>query len=69
MMTDRSEARAGVRASGVRTGTKARLVGTSTAAPQLGRLLVVGLPKPVPNDPERTGNGKLPPLDSLIGPE
>jgi hypothetical protein len=70
LMTDRSEARPGVRAAGVRTGTKARLVGTSTAAPQLGRLLA-GATKPVPdpNDPERTGYGELEPPGSLIGPE
>ncbi|MBA3478456.1 MAG: hypothetical protein H0T52_08680 [Lautropia sp.] len=71
MMTDRSEARAGVRSAGVRTGTKVRLVGTSTAAPQLGRRLAEKiLPKPpLPADPPRSGKGRVIPLISLIGPE
>lgn len=71
LVTDCSEARAGVRGAGVRTGTKFRLVGTSTAAPQLGRLLAAKtLPKPPPPpDPERTGNGRVDPLPPVIGPE
>ena len=71
MVTDRSEARPGVRGAGVRTGTEFRLVGTSTAAPQLGRCLAAkALPKSpqIPN-PERTGNGRIDPLGPLIGPE
>jgi hypothetical protein len=70
MVTDLSEARPGVRGAGVRTGTKFRLVGTSTAAPQLGRLLAMPTrPFPFPNDPERTGYGEFDPPDSLISPE
>jgi len=71
LVTDRSEARPGVRGAGVRTGTKFRLVGTSTAAPQLGRLLAAKtLPKPPPpSDPERTGNGRVVPLPTVIGLE
>jgi hypothetical protein len=71
MVTDRSAARPGVRGAGVRTGTKFRLVGTSTAAPQLGRRLAANnLPNPPPPpDPERTGKGRVPPSDDLVGPE
>jgi len=69
MVTDLSEARPGVRGAGIRTGTKFRLVGTSTAAPQLGRLLTGAKPVPIPNDPERTGFGLFPPSNDLIGPE
>ncbi len=72
LVTDLSEARPGVRGAGVRTGTKFRLVGTSTAAPQLGRRLATKtLPKnPVLlPDPERNGTGGIDPLASLIGPE
>lgn len=72
-VTDRSAARPGIRASGVRSGTKTVLVGTSTAAPQLGRKIVHNLPpppppiKPVPYRKERVGAGCLPP-DSLLVP-
>jgi hypothetical protein len=70
MMTDRSEARPGIRAAGVRTGTKVLLVGTSTAAPQLGRMLAKATKPPPKNpDPERTGMGELDPVSSLIDPE
>lgn len=54
-MTDVSPVVQGIRASGVRSGTTLRLVGTSSAAPQLGRQLVNGLnlpffPWPLPAD-------------------
>ncbi|MDM0045707.1 hypothetical protein QTH91_14550 [Variovorax dokdonensis] len=62
-LTDRSQARPGLRATGSRTGTTAVLVGTSTAAPQLGRMLVMGPPPveytPSPPRPERVGAGCL----------
>lgn len=60
-MTDRSAGRPGVRASGVRSGTKAVLVGTSTAAPQLGRILAYDpnppVKLPIPYRKERVGKG------------
>ena len=62
-LTDRSDVRRGVRAAAVRSGTKTLLIGTSTAAPQLGRMLVKGglSPKvPSPPHPERVGHGCLP---------
>lgn len=54
-MTDVSPVVQGIRASGVRSGTTLRLVGTSSAAPQLGRQLHTGLnlpflPSPPPGD-------------------
>ncbi|MDM0036093.1 hypothetical protein QTI33_28425 [Variovorax sp. J22P271] len=62
-MTDRSAARPGVRATGVRSGTTTVLVGTSTAAPQLGRKLAHNLnppaTKPIPYRKERVGKGCL----------
>ncbi|MEJ8857068.1 hypothetical protein WKW79_21000 [Variovorax robiniae] len=76
-VTDWSEARPGIRASGVRTGTKVVLVGTSTAAPQLGRMIVNSLPpkpplpvptKPVPYRVERVGKGCMPPDPKLVPP-
>lgn len=69
--TERSQARTGVWAAGVRTGTKVRLSGTSTAAPQFGRVLSnVYVPKPPQRpDPERTGLGEVAPSPEVIGPE
>lgn len=67
-VTDRSPALAGVRAAGVRSGTRVRLVGTSTAAPQFGKLLVTNLVagRPMPTaDPEHTGTLQ-PPADPKI---
>jgi hypothetical protein len=71
-MTDRSPARAGVRASGVRTGTKTTLVGTSTAAPQLGRLAAnkdLNPIIPIPYRKERVGKGCLRPDPALLLPD
>jgi len=68
LVTDRSEVLRGVRAAGVRSGTKAVLVGTSTAAPQLGRKLVnnnTNVTKS-PCPPERAGKGLLPPDSGVV---
>jgi hypothetical protein len=67
-VTDRSSVRPGLRASGVRSGTKAILIGTSTAAPQLGRQIVKAsmiVFDPIPYDPLRVGDGCLWPADDL----
>ena len=68
-VTDQSLAVPGVRASGVRSGSTFMLVGTSTAAPQLGRQLVNGpviAVKPQPYDAERVGNGCLVPTAGIV---
>jgi hypothetical protein len=69
-MTDHALAVAGVRASGVRSGTTFRLVGTSTAAPQLGRQLAKGtLVEFVPYPsyaPARMGKACLWPDDRVL---
>ncbi len=68
-VTDRSPARPGVPGAGVRSGTKLHLIGTSTAAPQLGRLLASAQkPMPTPGDPARTGFGEEAPDPDVIGP-
>ena len=63
-LTDRSPVRLGVRATGTRTGTTAVLVGTSTAAPQLARMLGHVVPPvvyvPVPPYDQQLGKGCLP---------
>ena len=73
-MTDRSPVTPGVRATGVLTGTKARLIGTSTAAPQLGRQivnndLVLLAKQPFPFEPLRVGAGCLVPDPGLLSPK
>jgi hypothetical protein len=74
-VTDRSPALPGVRAAGVRSGTTFTLVGTSTAAPQLGRQFANGGPAlylPYPPQPpapsQRVGSGCSFPDDDLIHP-
>lgn len=70
-VTEISAANAGVRATGVRNGTRVRLSGSSMAAPQLARQLVHGLngkaagPNP-PNATERFGGGRIKPDPSVI---
>jgi hypothetical protein len=65
--SDLSPAVPGLRAAGVRGGTVFRLIGTSSAAPQLGRILANGStaphrdPPPPPNYPVRMGQGRLRP--------
>jgi hypothetical protein len=65
--SDLSAAVPGLRAAGVRGGTVFRLVGTSSAAPQLGRILASGPtapqrdPPPPPSPPVRMGQGRLRP--------
>lgn len=65
--SDLSAAVPGLRAAGVRAGTVVRLVGTSSAAPQLGRILAQGSaapqmdPPPPPSPPVRMGQGRLKP--------
>jgi hypothetical protein len=65
--SDLSAAVPGLRAAGVRAGTVVRLVGTSSAAPQLGRILSQGStapqldPPPPPSPPVRMGQGRLKP--------
>ena len=69
-VTDQTPLVRGVRASGVRSGTAVRLVGTSTAAPQLGRALVKGAVvafDPLPHvPPQRKGGGHLPPDGHVV---
>jgi hypothetical protein len=71
-LTDISEAVRGMRATGVRSGTSVRLVGTSMAAPQLGRqlakkYLVPFLPFPaLPNQTRRIGTACLWPEDGVV---
>jgi hypothetical protein len=69
-VTEQSLAVAGVRASGVRSGTMVRLVGTSSAAPQLGRQLANKSMVefiPYPNYvPARVGAACLWPDDGVI---
>ena len=68
-MTDRSGSRPGVRASGVRSGTTVVLVGTSAAAPQLGRMIIKKeyIPfTPLPYDPRRAGDACLVADDRLL---
>lgn len=67
-VTDRSPALPGVRASGVRSGTSVTLIGTSTAAPQLGRrhlraALARPLPPPLPPQTLPPQNQPPAPLD------
>jgi hypothetical protein len=60
--TDESHALKGIRAGGNRSGGVFRLVGTSTAAPQLARFVGrIALPAPVntSNPPQETGAGDL----------
>jgi hypothetical protein len=72
-VTDISAALPGVRGTGVRSGTRVRLVGTSTAAPQMGRRLVAtgGVPpvfQPPPKfDPLRMGEGCMDCDDEVLG--
>lgn len=49
--SDQSVVLRGVRAAGTRSGSTVRLVGTSSAAPQLARYLVAGSPVPPPSVP------------------
>ena len=71
--TDISATVPGVRATGVRSGTTVRLIGTSAASPQLGRLLAnddASLFGPLPtgsNPVERVGHGLLTPEGRTIG--
>jgi hypothetical protein len=67
-ITDRSQATPGIRASAVRSGTTAVLVGTSTASPQLCRAIATGTAKPIPipADPLRVGAAYLEPDPDLI---
>ena len=70
-VTETSPAIAGIRATGVRSGTRVRLSGTSMASPQFARQLVTGLrgTVPAPNPPnatERFGNGRIKPDPDLI---
>jgi hypothetical protein len=70
-VTDRSAANPGIRAAGVRSGTKAVLIGTSMAAPQLGRQVVDGqqpLFMPIPYRQARVGAACVWPDDELIPP-
>jgi hypothetical protein len=66
-VTDRSPAVPGVRAAAVRSGSTFTLVGTSTAAPQLGRKLAAGDDDVLAERPghpdkiERVGAGRMPP--------
>lgn len=73
-VTDVSEAVPGLRASGVRSGTTIRLVGTSMAAPQLARQLANGPNAAMPglnppNTPQRVGAGCLVPDKDVIHKE
>ncbi len=70
-VTDRSAAVAGVRATGVRSGTTVRLMGTSMAAPQLARELANTSKAiaPGPNLPHRIGAGRLKPAKDLLHKE
>lgn len=72
-VTDRSAAVQGIRATGVRSGTTIRLVGTSMAAPQLARLIAKGTKDVVgPNPPAETnrlGGGRLKPEERLVRKE
>ncbi len=69
---DHSAAAVGVRATGVRSGTRVRLVGTSTASPQLGRKLanedraVFSPLPPVPESALRIGAGRLWPDEPIV---
>ncbi|MDM0108755.1 hypothetical protein QTH97_27685 [Variovorax sp. J22R24] len=63
-MTDHSLAVKGVRASGVRTGTVARLVGTSMAAPQYARELAVASKRSADKANEKVAP---PPIDPRFG--
>jgi len=58
---DESHALKGIRAGGNRSGGLFRLVGTSTAAPQLGRYVGTAIPAPTntTNPKEETGAGDL----------
>ncbi len=58
---DESHALKGIRAGGNRSGSLFRLVGTSTAAPQLGRYVGTAIPAPTntTNPKEETGAGDL----------
>ncbi len=73
-VTDMSPALPGIRATAVRSGTNVRLVGTSTAAPQLGQILaaktVTKVPDPptIPSPPVRIGGGRLKPDPKLFPP-
>ena len=70
-VTDTSSTIPGIRATGVRSGTKIRLVGTSMASPQLARQLVNGLRSkvPVPDPPnaaQRFGGGRIQPDPGIV---
>jgi len=67
-VSDRSDVRRGIRAAAVRSGTKTVLVGTSTAAPQLGRKIAKGTLTKVksPLPPERVGDGLLVPDPGVL---
>lgn len=69
-VTDQSALVRGVRAAGVRSGTVVRLVGTSTAAPQLARILANDSAIPFdplpPVPPERKGLAYLWPDDGVV---
>jgi hypothetical protein len=64
---DESYALQGMLAGGTRSGSVFRLIGTSTAAPQLARQFIKATyPQPfnfstAPPDPEKRGGGDLPP--------
>lgn len=68
-MTDHSLVVKGVRASGVRTGTVARLVGTSMAAPQYARELAVAPKRSAAKGGEEKGAPPPPPSDPRFGKE
>ena len=64
-VTDQSRSLPGLLAAGTRGASVVRLVGTSTAAPQLARWVTNGKPPPGPvagpnPDPQLEGNGLLP---------
>jgi hypothetical protein len=69
-VTDQSALVLGVRAAGVRSGTVVRLVGTSTAAPQLGRTLAnnsaIQFDPVPPVSPDRMGSAFLWPEDGVV---
>jgi len=68
-VTDRSAIVAGLRATGVRSGTTIRLIGTSMAAPQLARQTAEKKKYLLPgfDPPKRIGNGLLKPEDGVLG--
>jgi hypothetical protein len=66
-VTDRSAVLKGLLANGVRTGTKVRIVGTSAAAPQLGRHLLQQ--KPPPNVRSPVGEAQPTTPQTAPGPD